>query len=92
MNNNLDPCDEESYQINRDKIIQLLINEIIFLGKCYQKSKFPSEKKIIKSAGLKLQKLLIKQKSQINDVLQSVEYQALIELVYQIIENVLKKI
>ena len=82
---------KKSPQDYREKLIQLLYHEIIFLGKSYSKTKFYNEKKLIKNAGHKLQKMLNKQKNQRKIVLAQEGFQKIIMSIYQTIEEIIKK-
>ena len=82
---------KQSPQSNRENLIQLLYHEIIFLGKSYSKTKFYNEKKLIKNAGHKLQKMLNKQKNQRKIVLAKEDFQKIIMSIYHSIEEIVKK-
>lgn len=78
--------------INRESLIQLLYDEIIFLGKIYNRSKNSVNKKNIKKAGLNLQKILKRQKKNQSLILSHDNYQKYIIYVYQTIEGLSKKV
>jgi hypothetical protein len=94
MSQGLNSYSEPSHKNNRERIIQLLINEIVFLGNCYQKAKNQIGRRYIKNAGYKLQKVLAKQQKQKqkNVILPYDEYQKSIIFIYQTIEDVVNKI
>ena len=81
---------KKSPQDYREKLIQLLYHEIIFLGKCYAKASY-NEKKHIKNTGHKLQKMLNKQKNQKKIVLEQEGFQKIVMSIYQNIEEIVKK-
>ncbi|MFW9898632.1 MAG: hypothetical protein ACFFDO_05165 [Candidatus Thorarchaeota archaeon] len=94
MSLGLNSHSEPSHKNNRERIIQLLINEIVFLGNCYQKAKNQIGRRYIKNAGYKLQKVLVKQQKQKqkNVILPYDEYQKSMMFIYQTIEDVVNKI
>ena len=94
MNQRLNSYSEPSHKNNRERIIQLLINEIVFLGNCYQNSKNQIGRRYIKNAGYKLQKVLAKQQKQKqkNVILPYDEYQKSLMFIYHTIEDVINKI
>jgi len=92
MSQGLNSYSEPSHKNNRERIIQLLINEIVFLGNCYQKAKNQIGRRYIKNAGYKLQKVLAKQQKQKNVILPYDEYQKSMMFIYHTIEDVVNKI
>ena len=83
-------CDEPQ-QKSRNELIQLLINEIIFLGSCYDRAKNLFQQKIIRNAGSKLQKILDKQKKQKSSVLPYLEFQKIVKQIYYTITDIVNK-
>jgi len=82
---------EEPQQKSRNELIQLLINEIIFLGSCYDRAKSLYQQKIIRNAGSKLQKILDKQKKQKSSVLPYIEFQKIVKQIYYTITDIVNK-
>jgi len=91
MSLSLDSQSDEDQQKSRNELIQLLLDEIIFLGSCYDRAKSLYQQKIIRNAGSKLQKVLNKQKKQKSLILPYLEFQKIVKEIYYIITDVVNK-
>jgi len=83
---------KDFFQNGREKIIQLLISEIIFLNHCLNKAKKRKERKIINKACRKLEKLLITQEGQLDVNLSEEEYKDIILIIIQAFNKVINKL
>ena len=91
MSLSLESICEAPQQKSRNEIIQLLNDEIVFLGRCYGKAKNIYQQRIIRNAGSKLQEILDKQKKQKSLKLHNKEFQNIVNQVYCIITDVVSK-
>lgn len=82
---------EEPHEKSRNELIQLLLDEIIFLGSCYDRAKSLYQQKTIRNAGSKLQKILNKQKKQKSKLMPYKEFQKTVEQIYYTITDVVNK-
>ena len=78
----------EFYYNDREKIIQILTSEIIFLEHCLIKVKKRKEKKIIKKAYRKLERLLNVQLEQMHDNMSKKDYDNITSIIFQIFNKV----
>ena len=78
----------EFYYNDREKIIQILTSEIIFLEHCLIKVKKRKEKKIIKKAYRKLESLLNVQLEQMHDNMSKKDYDNITSIIFQIFNKV----
>ena len=78
----------EFYYNDREKIIQILTSEIIFLEHCLSKVKKRKEKKIIKKAYRKLESLLNVQLEQMHDNMSKKDYGNITSIIFQIFNKV----
>ena len=88
----LESQSNESQQKGKNELIQLLIDEIIFLGHCYGKAKSQYQQRIIRNGGSKLQKILNKQKKQKSKKISLEEFQRIVKQIHDIINDVVDKI
>jgi len=89
----LDKCQfREFFQNDREKVIQLLISEIIFLNHCLRKAKKRKERGIIKKTCKKLEQLLIAQQGQLDVNLSEEDYKNIISIIIQAFNNVVNKL
>jgi flagellin-specific chaperone FliS len=79
----------EAHQKSRHELMQLLLDEIIFLGSCYDRAKSLYQQRTIRNAGSKLQKLYNKQKKEKSKLMPYAEFQKIVKQVYQIIANII---
>ncbi len=82
----------DNFQNDREKIIQLLISEIVFLNHCLNKAKKRKERKIIKKTCRKLEKLLITQQGQIEVRLSGEDYNLVISIIIQAFNKIVNKL
>lgn len=82
----------ELFQNDRDKVIQLLISEIVFLNNCLNKVKKRKERRIIKKASKKLEKLLITQQGQFDVNLLEQDYKNIILIIIQVFNKAINKL
>ena len=78
----------EFYYNDREKIIQILTSEIIFLEHCLSKVEKRKEKKIIKKAYRKLESLLNVQLEQMHDNMSKKDYDNITSIIFQIFNKV----
>ena len=83
---------KEFFNNGREKIIQLLLSEIVFLNHCLNKAKKRKEKKIIKEACETLEELLIAQQRQFYVNLLEEDYKNVILIIIQAFNRVVNKI
>lgn len=83
---------KEFFQNDREKLIQLLISEIVFLNQCLIKAKKRQERKIIKKNCRKLEKLLITQQRLIEVNLSDEEYKIVILMIIQGFNKIVNKL
>jgi hypothetical protein len=83
---------KEFFNNGREKVIQLLLSEIVFLNHCLNKAKNRKEKKIIKEACETLEKLLIAQQRQFYINLSEEDYKNIILIIIQVFNKVVNKI
>ena len=82
----------EFYYNYREKVIQILTSEIIFLEHCLSKVEKRKEKKIIKKACRKLERLLNIQLEQMYDNLSKKDYENITLSIFQIFNKVINKL
>ena len=82
----------EFFQNDREKVIQLLISEMIFLNHCLRKAKKRKERRIIKKTFKKLEKLLIAQQGQLDVNLSEEDYKNIISTIIQAFNDVVNKL
>ena len=78
----------EFYYNDREKIIQILTSEIIFLEHCLSKVEKRKEKKIIKKVYRKLERLLNVQLEQMHDNMSKKDYDNITSIIFQIFNKV----
>ena len=83
---------KEFFNNGREKVIQLLLSEIVFLNHCLNKAKKRKEKKIIKEACETLEELLIAQQRQFYVSLLEEDYKNIILIIIQVFNKVVNKI
>ena len=83
---------KEFFQNNREKIIQILTSEIIFLNHCLNKAEKRKEIKGIKKAKKKLEKLLNTQLKQITINMSRDDYDDIILIIFQILNKAFNKL
>ena len=83
---------KEFFNNGREKVIQLLLSEIVFLNHCLNKAKKRKEKKIIKEACETLEQLLIAQQRQFYVSLLEEDYKNIILIIIQVFNKVVNKI
>ena len=83
---------KDFFQNNREKVIQLLISEIILLNHCLNKAKTRKERKIINKACNKLKKLLIAQQGQLDVNLSEEDYKTVILIIIQAFNKVVNNL
>jgi len=83
---------KDFFQNDREKIIQLLISEIVFLNHCFNKAKKRKERKIIKKTCKKLEKLLIAQQGQLDVNLSEEDYKNVILIIIQAFNKGINKL
>ena len=83
---------KDFFQNDREKLIQLLISEIVFLDFCFNKAKKRKERKIIKRAYKKLEILLITQQGQLDVNLLEDDYKNIILTIIQVFSRVVNKL
>ena len=83
---------KEFFNNGREKIIQLLLSEIVFLNHCLNKAKKRKEKKIIKEAFETLEQLLIAQQRQFYVSLLEEDYKNIILIIIQVFNKVVNQI
>ena len=83
---------KEFFNNGREKIIQLLLSEIVFLNHCLNKAKKRKEKKIIKEACETLEELLIAQQRQFYVNLLEEDSKNVILIIIQAFNRVVNKI
>jgi len=83
---------KDFFQNDREKVIQCLISEIVFLNHCLNKAKKRKERKIIKKTCKKLEKLLIAQQGQLDVNLSEGDYKNVILIIIQAFNNVVNKL
>lgn len=83
---------KEFFNNGREKVIQLLLSEIVFLNHCLNKAKKRKEKKIIKEACETLENLLIAQQRQFYINLSEEDYKNIILIIIQVFNKVVNKI
>ena len=83
---------KDFFQNDREKLIQLLISEIVFLNYCINKAKKKKERKIIKKASRKLEKMLITQQGQLDVILLEEDYKDLILIIIQAFNRAVNKL
>ena len=89
----LDKCQfRELFQNDRERLIQLLISEILFLDHCFNKAKKRKEKKVIKKAQTRLDKLLYNQQLHLYVKLSEEDYNYIISNILTTFKKALKKI
>ncbi|MFX1393314.1 MAG: hypothetical protein ACFFAH_07035 [Promethearchaeota archaeon] len=88
----LESQSNESQQKGNNELIQLLIDEIIFLGHCYGKAKSLYQQRIIRNGGSKLQKILNKQKKLKSKMIPLEEFQRTVKQIHDTINDVIDKI
>ena len=83
---------KDFFQNDREKVIQLLLSEIVFLNHCLNKAKKRKERKIIKEACETLEKLLIAQQGQLDVNLSEEDYKIVILIIIQAFNKVVNKL
>ena len=83
---------KDFFQNDREKVIQCLISEIVFLNHCLNKAKKRKERKIIKKTCKKLGKLLIAQQGQLDVNLSEGDYKNVILIIIQAFNKVVNKL
>jgi len=79
----------EAHQKSRNELVQLLLDEIIFLGSCYDRAKSLYQQRTIRNAGSKLQKILNKQKKEKSKLIPYAEYKKIVKQIYDTIASVI---
>jgi len=79
------------FKTKRDKIIELLLNEITFLDQCFYKTHSYEAREIVKIS-LEMLENLLKIQGYISEDLTDHDYQSLKEFIYQTIKKTLKNI
>jgi hypothetical protein len=77
---------------NREKIIQLLISELIFLEECFKKARNKKERDIIKNTHKKIEEILIAQQKNVDNILSEKDYENLITRIYHLLNNIVERI
>ena len=88
MNNMIKWQFKESFPNNRERIIQFLICELIFLDKRINLMQINKEKSLIKDSYEKIENLLETQQKDINKVLSKKEYEKILILVYKMLKKI----
>ncbi len=88
MNNIMRWQFKESFSNNRERIIQFLICELIFLDKRINLMQNEKEKKLIRDSYRKIENLLDTQQRDINKVLSKKDYEKIVILVYKMIKKI----
>ncbi len=83
---------KEFFHNGREKVIQLLLSEIVFLNHCLNKAKKRKERRIIKEACETLEKLLIAQQRQFYVNLLEEDYKNVILIIIQVFNKVVNQI
>ncbi len=83
---------KDFFHNGREKVIQLLLSEIIFLNHCLNKAKKRKERRIIKEACETLEQLLIAQQRQFYVNLLEEDYKNVILIIIQAFNKVVNKI
>ena len=81
----------EAHQKSRNELIQLLLDEIIFLGSCYNRAKNLYQQRTIRNAGSKLQKIINKQKKEKGKLIPYAEYKKIVKQIYDTMAEVINK-
>ena len=82
----------EFYYNDREKVIQILTSEIIFLDHCLSKVKKRKEKKIIKKSYRKLERLLTIQIEQMYVKMSENDYEKISSSIVQVFNNAINKL
>jgi len=82
----------EFYHSDREKVIQILTSEIIFLDHCLSKVKKRKEKKIINQAYKNLERLLNEQSEQIFVNMPEKDYENVISSIFEIFNKVITQL
>ena len=88
MNNMIKWQFKESFPNNRERIIQFLICELIFLDKRINLMQINKEKSLIKDSYEKIENILETQQKDINNVLSKKEYERIVNLVYKMLKKI----
>ena len=89
LNLSLESQYNEAHQKNRNELVQLILDEIIFLGSCYDRAKSLYQQRTIRNAGSKLQKILNKQKKEKSKLIPYAEYQKIVKQIYSTIADII---
>ncbi|MFX1340661.1 MAG: hypothetical protein ACFFDK_18770 [Promethearchaeota archaeon] len=88
MNNMVKWQFKESFPSNRERMIQFLICELIFLDKRINLMQNEKEKKLMRDLFEKIENLLDIQQKDINRVLSKKEYERIINQVYKMLKKI----
>jgi hypothetical protein len=83
---------KEHFSNKREKLVQLLFSELMFLDKCIKSTQKRNEKRFIRSAYKKIEKLLEKNQKNIDEILAEKDYENTLLVLFNIIKDITNKI